>query len=79
MATGYITNATKLKESEQLAHQLQHALESRVVIEQAKGIIAQRHNIDVNQAFDMLRSYARSRNTKIHAVAHAVVGGSLAL
>lgn len=47
--------------------------------EQAKGVVAQRHDVDVNQAFDILRRYARSHNTKIHAVAHAVVGRTLTL
>jgi GAF domain-containing protein len=46
MAAGYIINARALTESAQLAEQLQRALDSRVVIEQAKGVLAGRHGID---------------------------------
>lgn len=73
MATGYIVNAQTLTESERLTRQLQHALDSRVVIEQAKGVIAERHGIPTATAFNLLRGHARSTNTKIHDVARAVV------
>lgn len=79
MATGYIVNARTLTETERLATQLQHALDSRVVIEQAKGIIAERHGIDTAAAFDRIRQHARSSNAKLHAVAQAVVERSLQL
>lgn len=55
------------------ADQLQHALDSRIVIEQAKGMIAQQRDVDVEEAFRLLRHYARSHSAKIHDVAHAVV------
>jgi len=53
--------------------QLQTALESRIVIEQAKGILAARHNLDVDGAFDVLRRGARSHGTKLHDLAARVV------
>lgn len=53
--------------------QLQRALESRVVIEQAKGMIAELEGIDINEAFQRLRSVARSNNSKLHDVAQAVL------
>ncbi|MFB9411107.1 GAF and ANTAR domain-containing protein [Dactylosporangium matsuzakiense] len=56
-----------------LTEQLQGALNSRVVIEQAKGAVAQAHGISVDAAFVMLRAYARSRNQRLGDVAHLAV------
>jgi AmiR/NasT family two-component response regulator len=53
--------------------QLEHALESRVTIEQAKGILAERFGLSVDEAFDVLRRAARSNRLKLHAVAADVV------
>jgi hypothetical protein len=50
VATSYVLNASKLHDQEQLSEQLQKALESRVVIEQAKGITAQRKSIMIDHA-----------------------------
>lgn len=58
---------------ELLTEQLQGALNSRIIIEQAKGAIAQVHGITVNAAFDLLRAYARSHNRKLGDIAHTVV------
>jgi AmiR/NasT family two-component response regulator len=55
--------------------QLQTALESRIVIEQAKGILAARHGLDVDEAFDALRRGARSHGQKLHDLAARVVAG----
>jgi GAF domain-containing protein len=79
MASGYIVNATRLTERERRAAQLQHALDSRVVIEQAKGIVAERHQIDPATAFHRLRVHARGHQARIHDVARAVVEGRLRL
>jgi AmiR/NasT family two-component response regulator len=46
--------------------QLQHALDSRVRIEQAKGIIAERHGLDVERAFEVSRQAARRNRLKLH-------------
>ena len=56
-----------------LTEQLQGALNSRVIIEQAKGAIAQAHGIGVDDAFTMIRAYARSTNRRIGDVAHGIV------
>jgi AmiR/NasT family two-component response regulator len=52
--------------------QLQRALESRVVIEQAKGILAERHQVPLDVAFDALRQGARSTHRKLHDLAGEV-------
>jgi GAF domain-containing protein len=58
-----------------LAEQLQNALNSRVAIEQAKGVLAERHDLSMERAFQLLRRYARDRNLKLCDVAAAVVQG----
>jgi AmiR/NasT family two-component response regulator len=54
--------------------QLQQALDSRVVIEQAKGVLAERLGVDVEEAFTIIRSAARSNHVKLHELAAEVVG-----
>lgn len=56
--------------------QLQHALSSRIAIEQAKGMIAENCQIDMNEAFSRLRSFARSNNRGLTEVAESLVTGS---
>ena len=53
--------------------QLQTALDSRVVIEQAKGILAERESITPDDAFQKLRDQARSRRMKLHHLAAGIV------
>jgi AmiR/NasT family two-component response regulator len=53
--------------------QLQHALDSRIVIEQAKGMLAERLGVSVEEAFELLRRTARSNRARVHDVAQAVV------
>src|SRR3954453_4146016 len=60
-----------------LAEQLQLALNSRVGIEQAKGVIAERHSVSMDVAFEALRRYARDNNLKLHDVAGGVVSGAI--
>lgn len=62
-----------------LADQLQHALHSRVVIEQAKGVLAERLDLPIPRAFELLRRYARSHNAKLHDVARDVLTGALVI
>ena len=61
----------------QTTRQLQHALDSRVIIEQAKGAIAAWLGCAPGQAFDLLRAYSRSNNRRLAEVAGDVVEGQL--
>lgn len=58
-----------------LAEQLQTALDSRVVIEQAKGIISAHFGVDMDDAFQILRAHARDSRTRLAEVAGQVVRG----
>jgi GAF domain-containing protein len=77
VATIGILQRRSTHRSSMVAEQLQHALNSRVVIEQAKGVLAERKNVNMDAAFDALRHHARSHNLKLTDVAHAVVRGEL--
>ena len=54
--------------------QLRQALDSRIVIEQAKGVLAERYGLSIDTAFDVLRRASRSNRMKIHDLARRVVG-----
>jgi GAF domain-containing protein len=77
VATSYVVNASKLRQQEQLSEQLQEALESRVIIEQAKGITAQQHSISVDNAYQLMRRHARNKNASLRVVAEAIVAVGL--
>jgi hypothetical protein len=64
--------------SRELIDQLNTALNTRVVIEQAKGVIAEREQVDMEQAFAALRGHARHNNLRLADVAAGVVAGTLA-
>ena len=59
--------------------QLEHALTSRIQIEQAKGLLAERLGIEVDAAFELLRKTARNSGRKIHDVAADILSGRLDL
>lgn len=69
----------RARQSEILAAQLQTALSSRVLIEQAKGLLAERLGIAVDDAFGLMRQHARSNGRKLGDVAAAVLDGQLTL
>ncbi len=77
MAAGYVVMARSLANSRTLTEQLQHALDSRVVVEQAKGMVAARRGIDVDAAFEAMRRHARSSRRRVRDVAQDVVDGML--
>ena len=65
-------------EAQVLNEQLNHALNSRIVIEQAKGMVAEREGLNMEQAFSTLRTHARNHNLRLVDVARDVIAGSLA-
>ncbi len=79
MASAYVLNHKALSESRTLTGQLSSALDSRIIVEQAKGLLAGRHDITPNKAFGRLRRHARSNGRRLHDVCHEVVEGSLKL
>jgi len=64
-------------ETQVLNEQLQHALNSRIVIEQAKGMIAEREGVNMDQAFLTLRNHARNHNLRLKDVAQDVSDGTI--
>lgn len=78
-ATIGILQTRAKRSSDLLNEQLQNALNSRVIIEQAKGYLAERHQESLTAAFARLRNHARSRNQRLTTVARDVVGGALDL
>ena len=63
------------RQQEPVAAQLQAALHSRVMIEQAKGVLAERHHVTPDRAFLTLRRYARDHNRPLTALAADVIHG----
>jgi hypothetical protein len=68
-----------LTHSEVVNQQLQSALNTRVIIEQAKGVLAERCGLPVETAFAMLRDHARRNNLRLSDLARDIVGGSWTL
>ncbi len=79
MASSYVANASELEQSERIREQLQQAFDSRIVIEQAKGMIAADQGVGVDEAFKRLRAYTRAHHASLHDVASAVVNLGLRL
>jgi GAF domain-containing protein len=77
VATSYLVSAAKLRQQEQLSEQLREALESRVVIEQAKGITAYRNAVTIDQTYQLIRRHARNNNASLRVVAEAIVAVGL--
>ncbi len=76
VATIGLLQARAIRQRDTVAEQLQTALNSRVIIEQAKGVIAERRHLDMDQSFILLRSIARTNNRRLSDLARAVVDGS---
>ena len=65
-----------IRRRDALTEQLQTALNSRVLIEQAKGLLSERLKVDLDEAFTVLRRTARSSNRRLSELAQAIVDGS---
>jgi AmiR/NasT family two-component response regulator len=73
VATIGILHERAIVESGRVREQLARALQSRIVIEQAKGVVSHLHSIGTDEAFTVLRSYARSNRLLLSDVAQRVV------
>lgn len=79
LASITILQAAAATEARRRDEQLQHALDSRIIIEQAKGMVAEHAHIDMPSAFNRIRVRARKTNTKLTDVASHIVDGRLDL
>jgi transcriptional regulator with GAF, ATPase, and Fis domain len=79
VATIGIIQERTLREAETVREQLQNALSTRIVIEQAKGVVAHQRSVTTEQAFEVIRSYARSHRQSLTFVATELVNRRLSL
>jgi GAF domain-containing protein len=79
IATIGILQERAISSAEILTAQLQGALNSRILIEQAKGVMARAHGIDVDEGFVALRAHARNNHLRLGDLAHDVVNGTIEL
>jgi GAF domain-containing protein len=76
IATIGLLQERAIRHQEILSEQLQGALNSRITIEQAKGMLAERHGLDMTSAFTVMRSYARGHGIPLLTVANQVIDGT---
>jgi GAF domain-containing protein len=79
MATIAILQHRATLEAQNLNAQLQHAINSRAAIEQAKGVIAENKGIGMDEAFNALRNFARSHRLRVAEIAQDITNGSFDL
>ena len=73
IASCFLVHSSELGQERETNEQLRTALVSRIIIEQAKGVLAERRGITVDEAFEVLRKHSRDHSAPIHDVAAAVV------
>ena len=73
IASCYLVHVSETGQERETNEQLRTALTSRILIEQAKGVLAEARGIPVEEAFEVLRKHSRDHNARIHDVAAAVV------
>lgn len=78
VATIAILQHRAAHEAQVINEQLTHALNSRVLIEQAKGMIAERLGLDMERSFTALRTHARNHNVRLADVADEIIRGTVA-
>jgi hypothetical protein len=76
VATIGLLQQRTIRQRDNVTEQLQTALNSRILIEQAKGALAERLNVSVDEAFSRLRGEARSRNRQLSDLAQSIVDGT---
>lgn len=79
LAAGFLNNSQETARLQRRAGQLEEALQDRLVIEQAKGLLAGRRHISLDAAFRAMRNYARSHNVLLRSVAKAIIDDELRL
>lgn len=79
IATIGILHERTLRETERLSQQLQNALNSRVIIEQAKGVVSHVKGVPIDEAFTLIRAYARDHGERLGDVAARIVQRRLTL
>ena len=77
VATIAVLQHREAHDTQVVNEQLHHALNSRIVIEQAKGMVAEVAGIGMDQAFSALRNHARRHNLRLVGVAHEVIAGAM--
>lgn len=77
-AVGILQDRT-VQKAERRSEQLQHALNSRVLIEQAKGVLAERYGVPPEEAFEELRRHARRNSRRLREVCQDLLAGNLDL
>ena len=77
VATIALLQERVIGEKQLLAEQLQYALDNRILVEQARGVLAERLQVDVDQAFALLRVFSRRHRLALRDVASLVINGSL--
>lgn len=77
VATIGILQERAIRRGEVVTEQLQEALNNRVTIEQAKGLLAHAHGVDMNEAWEQLRTHSRDNRTRVSDVAYRLVTGEL--
>ncbi|MER0429743.1 GAF and ANTAR domain-containing protein [Streptomyces microflavus] len=77
MATIAVLQQRTLAQSETERSQLQYALTSRVIVEQAKGVLAERWQVNMDDAFTAMRSYARNHQLRLTEIAKEIAEGTL--
>jgi GAF domain-containing protein len=73
VATSYLINARDIEQKDLLTRQLQRALDSRVLIEQAKGFVTARTGMEPAESFELIRGYARRNQQQVRMVARALL------
>ncbi|HEV7951370.1 MAG TPA: GAF and ANTAR domain-containing protein [Glaciihabitans sp.] len=79
VATIGILQERRLRDAESVREQLQEALSSRIVIEQAKGVVAETAQVSMDTAFSLIRNHARTQQQSLRAVAGQLISGDLRL
>ena len=77
VATIGILHERAFHRQEMVTEQLEKALSSRITIEQAKGVLAERLHLTIEEAFTLIRAYAHNHNLRLVDTARAITAGEL--